>query len=145
VSSADPSTPFDPAVPPAVSGRVAERGDDWVLLRIPGTSYRLRLVLEVQLDAAVGDKLSGTLHAAARRIDVISAGGRYVEPVSGRPRRLQGRVVGGHVASGLLYVHAGVPFVCNLTDGRQQVSDFEIGQLVSFDVEAGTVFKPSRG
>ncbi len=127
-----------------MSGRVAERGENWILLRIPGTSYRLRLVVEVDLEAAVGDKVTGTLHAAARRIDVISAGGRYVEPVSGRPRRLQGRVVGGHVAGGLLFVNTGVPFVCGLTDARQAVSDFEIGQLVSFDVEAGTVFKPSR-
>ena len=144
MSSAPLLLPTDPAVPPVVSGRVAERGDDWILLQIPGTSYRLRLVLEVKLEAAVGDKVTGTLHAAARRIDVISAGGRYVEPVSGRPRRLQGRVVGGHVASGLLYVGTGVPFICSLTDGRQAVADFEIGQLVSFDVEAGTVFKPAR-
>ena len=144
MSLAATSAPIDPAVPPAVSGRVAERGEDWILLQIPGTSYRLRLVLEVQLEAAVGDKVTGTLHAAARRIDTISAGGRYIEPVSGRPRRLQGRVVGGHVASELLFVHTGVPFICSLTDGRQAVGDFEIGQLVSFDVEAGTVFKPSR-
>ena len=49
------------------------------------------------------------------------------------------------MASGQLYVSAGVPFVCTLSDDRQQVTDFEIGQMVSFDVEPGTVFKPSRG
>lgn len=142
--SSAPASTADPTVPPVVSGRVAQRGDDWLLLQIPGTSYKLRLMVEVQLEAAAGDKVTGTLHASARRIDVITAGGRYVEPVTGRPRRLQGRVVGGHVGGGLLFVNTGVPFVCSLTDGRQAVSDFEIGQLVSFDVEAGTVFKPAR-
>ncbi|MEE9405299.1 MAG: hypothetical protein V3V20_10420 [Algisphaera sp.] len=144
MSTAASPRPADSTLAPVVSGRVAERGDSWVSLKIPGGSYVPKLVLEVDLDAQPGDKITGTLHAVARRIDKIKAGGRFLAPVAGRPRRVQGVVVGGHVKSGLLYVSAGVPFVCILSDERQHVSDFEIGQMVSFDVEPGTVFKPAR-
>ncbi|MEO1237100.1 MAG: hypothetical protein AAFX76_09960 [Planctomycetota bacterium] len=130
--------------PPTVSGRLLERGDGTILLGLPETDYRLRLVLEIDLPAEVGQKVTGTVHATARRVDVIPAGGRYVEPVSGRPRRVQGRVVGGHIPSRVLYVKAGPTLICTLSDERQDVGDFSIGQLVSFDVEAGAVFKPFR-
>ncbi|MEL7088250.1 MAG: hypothetical protein AAGL98_07380, partial [Planctomycetota bacterium] len=61
-----------------------------------------------------------------------------------RPRRVQGRIVGGHVPSRALYVNAAAPLICTLSDARQQAGDFSVGQLVSFDVEPGAVFKPKR-
>ncbi|MEM8738417.1 MAG: hypothetical protein AAGG38_08080 [Planctomycetota bacterium] len=132
------------AAPPRVSGRLVERADDTITLALPGTDYKLKLVLEIELDAEPGEKIVGTVHATARRVDVIPAGGRYIEPVFGRPRRVQGRVVGGHAPSRALYVQAGPGLICTLSDPRQQVDDFALGQLVSFDVEAGAVFKPVR-
>ncbi len=131
--------------PPAVSGKLLEIRDGLIVLGIPETDYRLHLVLEIDLQAAVGRKLTGTIHATARRVDVVGAGGRYVEPVYGRPRRVQGRVIGGHAPSRTLYVKAGPTLICTLGDARQQVTDFQIGQLVSCDVEAGAVFKPVAG
>ena len=128
--------------PPTVSGKLLEKKPGLIVLGVPGTDYRLRLVLEIDLPQAVGQKVTGTIHATARRVDVIPAGGRYVEPVFGRPRRVQGRIVGGHVASRALYVQAGPTFICTLSDARQEASDFSIGQMVSFDVEPGAVFKP---
>ncbi|MEM9884104.1 MAG: hypothetical protein AAF800_14420 [Planctomycetota bacterium] len=129
--------------PPTVSGRVRELGDDHLVLAIPETDYRLRLVLEIDPATAVGKKVTGTIHATARRVDVIPAGGRYVEPVSGRPRRVQGRIVGGHPPSRTIYVAAGPTLICTLSDERQDAGQFSVGDLVSFDVEPGAVFKPT--
>ena len=130
------------AAPPTVSGTLLELGEDHLVLGLPGTEYRLRLVHEIDIPASVGQKITGTIHATARRVDVIPAGGRYVEPVYGRPRRVQGRIVGGHAPSRTIYVQAGPKLVCTLSDDRQQVGQFSLGQMVSFDVEAGAVFKP---
>ena len=132
----------EPTPPPTVSGKLLERRDGLVVLGLPGSEYRLQLVLEIDLPAEVGQKVTGTIHATARRVDVIPAGGRYVEPIYGRPRRVQGRIVGGHGPSRTLYVKAGPTLICTLSDTRQHVEQFEIGQMVSFDVEPNAVFKP---
>lgn len=131
--------------PPTVSGKLLEHRDGRIVLALPGTDYRLHLVIEIAPPVGVGQKVTGTIHATARRVDVIPAGGSYVEPVAGRPRRVQGRIVGGHLPSRTLYVKAGPTLICSLSDERQQPGDFSIGQLVSFDVEAGAVFKPMIG
>ena len=131
--------------PPVTAGRLLERRDGLIVLGLPGTDYRLHLVLEIDLNAEVGRPIRGTIHATARRVDVIPAGGRYVEPVFGRPRRVQGRIVGGHPGSRAIYVKAGPTFICTLSDARQQVEQFSVGQMVSFDVEPGSVFKPEVG
>ncbi len=128
--------------PPTVRGKVIQKRPPGLVLALPGTDYRLHLVLEIELPAGVGERVEGTVHAVARRVDVVPAGGCYVEPVFGRPRRVQGRLVGGHAESRVLYVQAACPMVCLLSDRRQQVADFAMGQLVSFDVEPGAVFKP---
>jgi len=129
--------------PPTVSGKLVGRDGGMLTLALPGSDYKLKLVLEIDLPSQVGDKVTGTLHATARRVDVVPAGGRFVEPVFGRPRRVQGRVIGGHVPSRCLYVKAGpASLICSLSDDRQQASDFSIGLMVSFDVEPGAVFKP---
>lgn len=84
----------------------------------------------------------GTIHAKAKRIDVVDTGGRYVEPVFGRPRRVQGTVIAAEGEE--LVVNAGVPIHCRPTDPRQKPSDFEVGDLVSFDVMEGAEFRQVR-
>jgi hypothetical protein len=139
-------TKLDTTAQPPTEGRLIELAEDMLTLGIAGTDYKLNLVHEIDLPegTTVGRKVTGTLHAMARRVDVITAGGCYIEPVFGRPRRVQGRIVGGHPASRSIYVRpvTGVTLICTLTDNRQQTEDFTLGQLVSFDVEPGTVFKP---
>jgi hypothetical protein len=135
-----------PAAPalPSVTGRVHELDADRLVLDIPHTDYRLHLALARPLDAAVGDKLTGTIHAQAKRVDPIRAGGRLIEPNYGRPRRVQGRIVGGDPQANTLYVHCGgAPVIATLMPS-QQASDFAIGQMVLFDVERGAVFERSE-
>lgn len=138
------SPPTTHAVP-TVSGKLLEHTDGRIVLGLPGTDYRMQLVLEIEPPVGVGQKITGTIHATARRVDVIPAGGKYVEPVFGRPRRVQGRIVGGHAPSRTIYVQAGPTLICTLSDERQSTEQFSLGQIVSFDVEAGAVFKPELG
>lgn len=115
-----------------------------VRLTFANTSYVLYLLPTAPVKAEPGDKVLGTIHARARRVDVVPSGGKFVEPVIGRPRRVQGRVV-GHSSSEkgeAIIVDAGVPMHCTLTDGRQHAKDFKVADLVSFDVLEGASFTP---
>ncbi|MBX2850730.1 MAG: hypothetical protein KTR15_03170 [Phycisphaeraceae bacterium] len=134
------AAPSSPTTPPVVSGVVDEVHADWLQVRMPGTDYRLRLVPAEGLSAAVGDKVQGIVRAQALRMDVIPAGGRYIEPVQGRPRRIQGRAIGGNVANNEVYIKAG-PGVVVTPMAPQRASDFSIGQMVSFDVRTGATIE----
>lgn len=107
---------------------------------VPNTNYELHLRPEGTVTAKPGGRLIGTIRAQSRRIDVVDTGGEYLEPVYGRPRRVQGTVRA--VADGAIVVDAGVPIHCTPTDARQNASQFEVGQFVSFDVLDGATFTP---
>jgi hypothetical protein len=109
-----------------------------IVLSFPNTSYRIHLVPRGRIGTPIGKRIVGTIHAHARRIDEVRTGGRYVEPVYGRPRRVQGRVVGTEADA--VVVDAGLPIHCTPTDPRQKAADFQPGQLVSFDVLDGASF-----
>jgi hypothetical protein len=112
-----------------------------VVLTFPNTSYEMHLVPSGDVRTPLGKRIIGTIRARARRIDVVESGGRYVEPVYGRPRRVQGSVLA--VDSDAVVVDAGVPIRCTPTDPRQKPADFSPGQFVSFDVLDGAIFTPA--
>lgn len=116
----------------------------YVVVSFPDTSYRLHLVPTTGVSTPVGKKVIGVIRAKARRVDVVQSGGRYVEPVQGRPRRVQGHVVSTESSTNSITVNAGVPMVCVLTDARQSASQFEPGQFVSFDVLDGATLTPEQ-
>ena len=136
------TTPTHPAAVPTVSGTVAEVGEGYLELKLPGTDYRLKLVVTAGFTAKVGEKVSGVVRAQARRMDVVPAGGRFIEPVFGRPRRVQGRVSGGSLSKNAVYVTAG-PRLSVTPLAPQRAADFAVGQIVSFDVEPGASFTPA--
>ena len=138
------ATPTSPTTPPVVSGVIDAVGDGWVQLKVPGTDYRLRLVPKECASFAIGDKVEGIIRAQAQKMLVIPAGGRYIEPVQGRPRRIQGRVVGGSVSLNEVYIKAG-PGVVITPMPPQRAGDFAIGQIVSFDVLAGSTIEMGAG
>jgi len=132
------------ATTPTVTGTLVEAGESRIVLALPGTDYKLHLAVGAKLPHKVGGRVSGTIHARAKRADVIRAGGRFVEPGTGRPRRVQGRLIGGDASANTVTVQAGpgIALVCELTDQRQKVADFTLHQMVSFDVEPGATFRP---
>ncbi len=125
---------------PIATGVLAEKSPGKLVLAVPGTDYRLQLVPVGQVDTGLGDRVSGTIRANAQRVDVISAGGRYIEPVFGRPRRVQGRIIGGDPKTNTLVVLASVPLTVKLMD-HQRAGQFAAGQMVSFDIEPGASFE----
>lgn len=68
----------------------------------------------------------------------MQSGGRYLEPVYGRPRRVQGSVIA--IDANSIVVNAGVPVLVEPTDPRQNPGSFAVGQFVSFDALDGATF-----
>jgi len=128
------------AAGPIATGVLVEKSPDKLVLAVPGTDYRLRLVPVGPIHAEVNERVSGIIRAKAQRVDVIPAGGRFIEPVFGRPRRVQGRIIGGDVKANTLTVQACVPITVTLMP-NQRAAQFAIGQMVSFDVEPGATFE----
>jgi len=124
-----------------VHGQLIEAGPEQIVLGLPGTDYQLHLVVSGPVSGEVGGRVAGRIRAKARRVDVVRTGGRYIEPVYGRPRRVQGRIIETDVAANTITVQCGCAMVCELMAG-QKASDFSTGQLVSFDVERGATFVP---
>lgn len=115
----------------------------FTVIAFPNTSYELHLEhapgAAGAAGAAPGSRVVGIIRAEANRIDVVRSGGRYVEPVAGRPRRVQGMVVA--VEGDRVVVDAGMPIHCRPTDPRQKAADFQPGDFVSFDVHRGATFE----
>jgi len=124
-----------------VCGRLESQSAGMIELSLPGTDYRLSLATAGEVKPDAVGQVCGRIRARARRVDVIRAGGRYIEPVFGRPRRLQGSVMAVDAGANTITVYCGCPFICELTAPGQRAEKFEVGQLVSFDVERGARFE----
>ena len=144
-----PASPPAQADPALVRGVLEESSPGQIVLSFTGlstqfhsTNARMHLVVEGRLETPVGRRVRGHIHAQARRIDVVKTGGRFVEPVYGRPKRVQGTVVAIDDARDTVVVSAMVPFVCK-TNGLQHARDFAPGQLVALDIVGTATFIPS--
>jgi hypothetical protein len=115
-------------------------GHGLIVVEFPNTNYQMHLVAGSDVPSIVGGRLIGIVRVDARRVDVVDTGGRYIEPVIGRPRRVQGRVISWDDASRTLVVDAGVPVHLELLDERQTPGKFGKGTLVSCDVLDGATF-----
>ncbi len=134
-----PTTKIDPKFARGVfGGTVPSHARGLVRILFPGTSYDLHLTPRGEVTAHEGKRIEGVIVLDARRLDLVGTGGRFIEPVCGRPRRVQGMVVG--VADGRLVVNCGVPLHLALTDARQRPEQFEPGTMVGCDVMDGGTF-----
>lgn len=139
-----PTTPIDATIARGVLVEsVAETATRpaFVKFGIPNTSYELHLRPTGVVASTPGKRLVGVIRVHARRIDVVGTGGKYVEPVAGRPRRVQGVVV--RAESDAVVVDAGVAIHLVPTDARQKSSSFQVGQMVSCDVLDGATIAPA--
>lgn len=142
--------PTTPIAPDLARGKLEEIVADtatkpgYIVVSFPNTSYLTHLRPMGAIRTAAGKRIIGTIHAKVRRLDSVGSGGRYLEPVEGRPRRLQGSVIGRDEQANTVTVHAGVPVICTLTDPRQKAAQFQPGQFVSCDVFDGSTFTPAE-
>lgn len=118
-----------------------------VVLGFANTSYQTHLIPTVDpstLAERVGKRVIGRINLQARRVDIVESGGRYLEPVYGRPRRVQGAVVATDIPANMIVLDAGTGggIHCQLTDSRQSAREFAIGDFVSFDAMDGATFTP---
>lgn len=125
-------------------GRLIEIDPERIVLAVAGTDYQVHLVLDGELpsDVEVHDWISGVVRADAQRADLMKAGGRFIEPVYGRPRRIQGCIIGGDVSANIIVVDCGIKVHAKLMP-LQKAGDFATEQLVGFDIEAGATFTPA--
>ena len=102
------------------------------------------LFIAIHADYA-GKKARGVIRANARRIDVVTTGGRYIEPVQGTPRRIQGPIIDVDTGRNTVTIHAAAPIVCKVTDPRQRADQFKPGDFVACDLIPGSSFTPRSG
>jgi len=127
----------DPAI---VEGKLVEQSDGVIVLALPETDYRLHLLVDAPIDAEPGDRISGRIEAQAMRVDQTHNGGRFIEPVFGRPRRVQGRILAVDSDHNTVTVRAACPIVLKLTHARQSAANFNIGVIGMCDVKPGARF-----
>jgi hypothetical protein len=122
-------------------GTLLEKSDESIVLGLPHTDYQIHLLASPSPDSDVKKPIAGRICARAMRVDIAKAGGRFIEPVYGRPRRLQGRIIATDAAANTITVKAACPIVCELT-ANQQAGEMPIGAIATFDVQSGATFKP---
>jgi hypothetical protein len=120
-------------------GVLESAGDDQVVLSVPGTDYRLHLVPDGTVEAAVGKRVRGTIHARALRMHRSDGGGRFIEPIYGAPRIVSGTVTAVDEDANRLLVDVSVPMWVEMHE-LQRADEFAVGELVNFYVESGTRF-----
>jgi hypothetical protein len=141
-----PTSKIDPAVARGVLEEVVPEtatAPGYVVISFPNTSYRTHLLPTgggAPVTTEPGKRILGVIRCRARRIDKVKTGGRYLEPVYGRPRRVQGSVIA--VEGDAVVVDASVPVHVVPTDPRQKPADFQPGDFVSFDALDGATFTP---
>lgn len=110
--------------------------------QIQKPNHQMHLLTNTPVKTEPGKRILGTIRVEARRIDVCGTGGSFVEPVYGRPRRIQGNIIEIDPSNSCITVDAGMPVVAKV-DAGQKVSDFKVGDHITFAVKAGATFYPA--
>lgn len=126
------------------NARLAEASDSMVVLTFSGTDYRMELRVTERPTTEIGKRVQGVIKGQARRIDVCGTGGKFVEPVYGRPKRVQGKIVAINMTAGTVTVDAGCASLVMKVDANQEAGDFNEGDFVTFAVLPGAMFTPEH-
>lgn len=125
-----------------------------VIVLIPGTEYRLWLRPEAPgafsgpgslpsaLRDRIGRRVEGRISAAALRMHLASAGGRFIEPLDGMPRIVQGAILDVDTLTRRVLVDVGVPMWVTLHPD-QAITAFAPGELWNCYLESGSTFVAS--
>jgi len=116
--------------------------DGCVTLTTTGTNYQNLFKLGgADKPLTVGQRVHGTIHATAWKAELVSAGGNYVEPLLGRPRRMQGVIKAANAAANELTVHVGYDVTVKLPD-QYRTFQFPVGARVGWDNSDIPTFQP---
>jgi hypothetical protein len=103
-----------------------------VTLRVPGSNYCNSFAAGKAPGLAPGMRVRGTIHAPAWKVDRVELGGNYVEPLIGRPRRMQGTILAVNPATNELTVQVGYEAIVKLPE-RCKATDYQVGERVGWD------------
>ena len=90
--------------------------------------YMLQVGFDPSQDLKAGQHLRCTLHAEAPQLWSCQTGGRFIEPLRGRPYRLQGTVA-AHLAEKQLLLDVGILVHVAIT-GAQSAKEFPLQTLI---------------
>ncbi len=117
--------------------------DGTITLKTPGNNYRTSFKVAGVSGLKAGDRVTGTIHAPAWKVDRVELGGNYVEPLFGRPRRMQGTILSVNTSTNELTVLTAYEVVVKLPD-RYQASQFAPGTRVAWDNIDVPVFEQAK-
>lgn len=132
--------------PALVRGKLQSLGEKSVVLAVDHCDYRLDLALPPQcrstdLAGKLGARITGTIHAKALRMHQARAGGRFIEPLEGKPRIVQGFVLAVDEPGNRVLLDCGALIWVTPTEG-DGVAGIRGGELFNFYVQSGTSFAP---
>lgn len=111
-----------------------------IALSFHGTNYQLHLTAAGLSGAlTAGRRARGRIEASALRMHRATAGGRFIEPVYGHPRIVQGAVVEVDEAGNRLLLDVGVPMWVR-PPANQPAATFKPGEMLNFLVQSGATF-----
>lgn len=117
--------------------------DNVLVLKIPGTSYKLQLAVKADSESITtepGKRIKGIIHAKAMQMHNAKAGGKFIEPVWGEPRIVSGTVSAIDESKNRILVDVSIPMWVEIYKG-QQATQFSVGQMVNFYVQSGMEFE----
>lgn len=106
--------------------------DGFVTLKTPNNNYRNSFKLPEGVTLTVGQRVTGTIHAPAWKVDRVDFGGNYCEPLFGRPRRMQGTIVAVNTQANELTVQTGYEVTVKLP-AQYLAANFQLGTRVGWD------------
>ncbi len=107
--------------------------DKMVTLKVADKNYRNSFVLKGDTANLVqGSKVAGTIHAPAWKVDRVALGGNYVEPLYGRPRRMQGTILAVKAGVNELVVQVGYEVTVKLPE-KYKASEYQVGERIGWD------------
>ncbi len=112
-----------------------------ITLKVPGQNYRNAFAYAGEA-LTPGSRVAGTISCSAYKAEAVSDGGNYVEPLLGRPRRMQGRVLEQHLGDNALTVEVGYPVRVKLP-AHQAAAAFAVGSRIGWDNVAIPTFSPA--
>jgi len=118
-------------------GLLLEHSPGRAVIALPGSDYQLHLLIPHPVEPGPHGEVSGRIAARALKVDRVGTGGLFIEPLYGRPRRVQGRVVSRDAAANTLTVAAPCVVVAQL-DVTQRATDFPLGDLVACNIQNGS-------
>ncbi|MHC4996227.1 MAG: hypothetical protein ACYTGQ_14380 [Planctomycetota bacterium] len=120
---------------------LTQKSNDDIVLNIPATKYNLHLTATTDITPNPQGRLRGTIRLNAWKVDDVSRGGTYIEPLNGRPRRVQGTVIGHDANANAFVIEAHkTPFLVTLPD-RYNATDYPLNSRVAIDTPEGATFE----